>query len=312
MPEQRLVPCLAVGPAELDLAPLTEQARKPVRGGRLGEHVVLVDVSVGARALGTEAETNVQALREGEDLFLAVERKRPLLRLQFELAAEHRSLVDVRLPGEQSLGYHPPTIKLAVLNLHSRRRGGAERAAPRCIRVDRVQIPVPLPAVRVRQRRGARGGRGRLEKELRRCEYLIRLAKEVDAARRDEFEIVVRGLRGLERERAAAGEPGDHFVVLPQGDRLQRVGAEVGDRRLGIHAVLRRDRDEPWNVRNRVRDARAVVVVVGESLVGLVPSEGGVDAQLQTVRKRLVYIGAQALAVVECVADDAPVPLGVS
>src|SRR5207237_4784889 len=119
LPEQRLIPCLAVGPAELDLAPLTEQARKPVRGGRLGEHVVLVDVSIRARALGTEAETNVQALREREDLFLAVERKRPLLGLQFELAAEHRSLVDVRLPGEQSLGHHPPTIKLAVLNLHS-------------------------------------------------------------------------------------------------------------------------------------------------------------------------------------------------
>ena len=154
--------------------------------------------------------------------------------------------------------------------------------------MDRVQIPVPLTAGRAGQRRGTRVRLRLLEEQLGWAD----------------------DLRGLIRQRPAAGEAEDGFVVRSKRDGLQRVRVQVCERRQRKLTTLRLDIEEPRNVGDRVGDAGAVVVVVREALVRLVPRPRGGHAQLEPVGKRLVHVGADVLAVVERAGDDAAVVHG--
>ena len=200
--------------------------------------------------------------------------------------------------------------ELAVFHLHASRGGGAEGAARRRVGMDRVRIPVPLPAVGVAERGGAGVRETRLVVELSGREDLCLLVEHVGARRPDEAQAVTLGLDRLPGQRRTAGEAKHHLVVATQIGRLQGVRPEIRDGRLGERAVHRLDRHERRDVGQRVRDTRTVVVVVGEPLVGLVPVEGRVDAEAPAARERLIEVHAEALALVERVVDDGAIALG--
>ena len=200
--------------------------------------------------------------------------------------------------------------ELAVFHLHAARGGGAEGAARRRVGMDRVRIPVPLPAVGVAERRGTGVREARFVVELPGREDLRLLVEHVGARRAHEPEVVTLGLHRLPSQRRTAGEAKHHLVVATQIGRLQGVGSEIRDGRLRVGAVHRLDRHERRDVGERIRDAGTVVVVVGESLVGLVPAERRINAQAPAARKRLVEVDTEALALVERVVDDSAIALG--
>src|SRR5437762_6745347 len=178
--EQRLVAGLAVGHAQLDITSLAEQAREAVRARRLREEIELVHVAVGAGPLGARADGQQQPIAQTQPLLLSVKTDGPLVGELLE-RRQYGALVDVLLARQQPVRLHSRTVELTVLPLHARGRGGLE--ARRRVRVDRVQVPVREPAVRVSHRGHARVRLVRLEIQLpRRHTLFLWLKKSIPPA----------------------------------------------------------------------------------------------------------------------------------
>src|SRR5690606_14182309 len=76
LPEERLVPGLAVGDAELDLAPFTQEIYEPIRHGRVRVDEIPVRAPVHAAPLGAEAGLEEEPRVEETELLGEVERDR--------------------------------------------------------------------------------------------------------------------------------------------------------------------------------------------------------------------------------------------
>src|SRR4029077_14961776 len=98
-----------------------------------------------------------------------------------------------------------------------------------------------------------------------------------------------RGQRLVGQLRSPREAQRDFFVGTERGG-LQRVGRLVGNGGLRVHPVDREQRLEARDVGDRVGDAGAIVIVVGESPVRLGPVERARERQLQPFRKRLIDI----------------------
>ena len=173
--------------------------------------------------------------------------------------------------------------------------------------MNRVQVPVPLPAGRVGERRRTRKGARLLEEQLRRADDLRVLREEVDAASGAELQALALVLDCLVSQRSPTSETEDRLVVAAERDGLQRVRAQVGEGRLRKDTALGLNVEEAGDVRDGVGDAGAVVVVVRKPLVRLIPGPRRVHAEVQFVRKALLHVGSNVLAIVEGVVDDAAV-----
>jgi len=131
----------------------------------------------------------------------------------------------------------------------------------RCVGMDGIQVPVPQAAVAAGQRRGPRVGEARLVVQLRRRDDLRSLVEEVDPTRTHKAQAVTLSLDRLERERRSTGEPVYDFVVrasaeLWRGFDPLYVSAGFGYTPPAVGCSRTR------NVADRVRHARAVVVIV--------------------------------------------------
>ena len=124
---------------------------------------------------------------------------------------------------------------------------------------------------------------------------------------------MARGLHGLERRRESPGEAQHRFAGLADRRRLQRVRTEVAQpARIGIHTVHRHQGHEARDVCDRVGDARAGVVVVGEPALGRRTIEGRVERDVEPIGERLIQVRTQRLPLGASVLNDSTVALHVA
>src|SRR6184192_1102294 len=217
----RAVPRLAHCGPQLYLVDVGDGREEAVRGRGLREEEELVLIAVGAAAVGPGSNRHVQALVQGKQLFLAVQRLVTDLRLLLE--GRDRSLIDEGDAREDAARLHAERVCSLVRRLQPEGRGRLSRARAGSEGPHRVHGPVRKPAVRVPLNRVAQEAVAPLVlEEIRRVDLVV-LVEPVDAADEAELQAVLLRRERVPSQVARADLAPDVLSVRDVGHRLEGV-----------------------------------------------------------------------------------------